>query len=435
MPVDSSIYGQFAGPARSTADYAAQYDAADARRMALQQNALALQSGRQKAEEYTRGVNEQGMLRNALAQLPQGATDEQRIQTMRGTNLPIGYTQADALQKTLIERDKGQAEARAKQAEVLGKVLTAQGELATRVIANPTRESAMAAVANMRAITQALGVPVDLTQDEQQIAQMSDPAEITRWAQGHALKAPDFLAKLQSVNNGKVTSFVDTNPVSNPGGPAPITMTTTPGEDLTAATSTANNQRTVGASLANAAAVRAAAETTARGNVDAAKLRRDQDTEIKLADDYRAQSKEFGQSLAAHKQLTATLGSATTSPAATLAAATKFMKILDPGSVVRESELGMALAASGVIDRAMNYISTLQSGQKLTPTQAADFKRVSDQMFNAAKQVQRQIDADYKLKAKTYGLRPEMVVQDLGQSSGSIPPEVADALQRHGGKR
>jgi D-serine deaminase-like pyridoxal phosphate-dependent protein len=149
-------------------------------------------------------------------------------------------------------------------------------------------------------------------------------------------------------------------------------------------------------------------------------LKRDQDTEMKLADDYRAQSKEFGQSLSAHKQLTATLGSATTSPAATLAAATKFMKILDPGSVVRESELGMALAASGVIDRAMNYISTLQSGQKLTPTQAADFKKVSDQMFGAAKQVQQQIDTDYKLKANTYGLRPEMVVQDLGQNAKEI---------------
>lgn len=256
MPVDTSIYGQFAEPARSTADYAAQYDAADARRMALQQNALALQSGRQKAEEYTRGVNEQGMLRNALAQLPQGATDEQRIQTMRGTNLPIGYTQADALQKTLIERDKGQAEARAKQAEVLGKVLTAQGELATRVIANPTRESAMAAVANMRAITQALGVPVDLTQDEQQIAQMSDPAQITRWAQGHALKATDFLAKLQQVNNGKTTSFVDVNSVSNPGGPAPITMTTTPGEDSSAATQ--RRGQDIGAATAAAGRVQSA---------------------------------------------------------------------------------------------------------------------------------------------------------------------------------
>ena len=93
------------------------------------------------------------------------------------------------------------------------------------------------------------------------------------------------------------------------------------------------------------------------------------------------------------------------------------MKILDPGSVVRESELGMALAASGVVDRAMNYMSTLQSGQKLTKTQAADFKDISGKMFKAAQQVQQTIDADYKAKAKAYGLRPEMVTQDLGQNT------------------
>lgn len=37
--------------------------------------------------------------------------------------------------------------------------------------------------------------------------------------------------KRQEVNNGKVTSFVDVNPYTNPQGPAPIQMTTTPGQD------------------------------------------------------------------------------------------------------------------------------------------------------------------------------------------------------------
>jgi hypothetical protein len=166
--------------------------------------------------------------------------------------------------------------------------------------------------------------------------------------------------------------------------------------------------------------VRDAAKTQADATRAAANAQRDQATEMKLADDYRAQSKSFQESKSAYEQLNSTLASATTSPAATLAAATKFMKILDPGSVVRESELGMALAASGVLDRAANYISTLQSGQKLTKTQAADFKRVSDQMFAAAQGVQKLIDADYQGKAKQYGLRPEMVVQELGQNSKAI---------------
>lgn len=42
--------------------------------------------------------------------------------------------------------------------------------------------------------------------------------------------------KFDKVNNGKTTSFVDTNTLTNPGGPKAIQMTTTPGEDQSAAT-------------------------------------------------------------------------------------------------------------------------------------------------------------------------------------------------------
>lgn len=42
--------------------------------------------------------------------------------------------------------------------------------------------------------------------------------------------------KLDKVDNGKVISFVDTNPITNPQGPAAVRKTTTPGEDLSAST-------------------------------------------------------------------------------------------------------------------------------------------------------------------------------------------------------
>lgn len=174
-----------------------------------------------------------------------------------------------------------------------------------------------------------------------------------------------------------------------------------------------DNKASVGASYANAAATRAVAAS----NVEAARMRRDQDTEMKLGDDYRAQSKDFKSVGDAYKQINATLDSATKSPAATLAAATKFMKLLDPGSVVRESELGMALAATGVFDRATNYVNTLQSGRVLTPNQVKDFKAITEQIYNAAQTGQKAIDKDYTNKATAYKLRPEMIVQDLGQNA------------------
>lgn len=190
---------------------------------------------------------------------------------------------------------------------------------------------------------------------------------------------------------------------------------TTPkaGDVLQAQTSRANAATAAGASMANAAATRSVAEATRA----AAGMQRDRDTEMKLGDDYRAQSKDFKAVGDAYKQISATLDKATTSPAATLAAATKFMKLLDPGSVVRESELGMALAATGVFDRATNYVNTLKYGKVLTPAQAADFKNITAQIYGAAQAGQKQIDAAFRQQAETYKLRPEMVLQDLGQNT------------------
>jgi len=247
-----------------------------------------------------------------------------------------------------------------------------------------------------------------------------DPAEFDGWIQKQALNMGKFIElNKPSYHTENLGNISETTMRPGLGGAPTIVsskpINQSPDNAAMQLTSRANNAATVGASLANAAATRDVAKATR----DAANVQRDQGTEMKLADDYRAQSKEFGQATSAFKQINATLDSATTSPAATLAAATKFMKILDPGSVVRESELGMALQASGVIDRATNYINVLQRGKVLTPAQAADFKNISSQMYGAAQQVQQAIDTDYKTKAKTYNLRPEMVLQDLGQNTPS----------------
>ena len=108
------------------------------------------------------------------------------------------------------------------------------------------------------------------------------------------------------------------------------------------------------------------------------------DNALKLRSDFRAAPiyKGFEETKAAKLQIdqAAKMGS----PAGDLAAATKIMKILDPGSVVRESELGMAMAATGVEDRVRNYASMVVSGEKLTPTQRKDFIELSDKLYNAA---------------------------------------------------
>jgi len=83
------------------------------------------------------------------------------------------------------------------------------------------------------------------------------------------------------------------------------------------------------------------------------------------------------------------------SPANDLAAATKFMKLLDPTSVVRESELILAVEASGLVDRISNTGNRILKGEKLTPTQRKDFFDAATQFYKIAEDKKRAIDTQY----------------------------------------
>jgi len=111
------------------------------------------------------------------------------------------------------------------------------------------------------------------------------------------------------------------------------------------------------------------------------------ENEMKLKGEFKSEPvyKAYQEMQSAYNQITDSLKSE--SPAGDLAAATKFMKLLDPGSVVRESELAMAMSASGALDRARNYAELRISGKKLTPTQRKDFQQLSDQLFGTATSV------------------------------------------------
>jgi hypothetical protein len=108
------------------------------------------------------------------------------------------------------------------------------------------------------------------------------------------------------------------------------------------------------------------------------------DNALKLRSDFRAEPiyKGFEETKAAKLQIDQAAKMAT--PAGDLAAATKIMKILDPGSVVRESELGMAMAATGVEDKVRNYAQMVIDGTKLTPNQRKDFTDLSSKLYNAS---------------------------------------------------
>jgi hypothetical protein len=112
------------------------------------------------------------------------------------------------------------------------------------------------------------------------------------------------------------------------------------------------------------------------------------------------------------------------SPAGDLAAATKFMKLLDPGSVVRESELYLAMQASGALDRMVNYANLRLSGQKLTPDQRKDFQSLADKLYSTATNTYNQKRNEYAGLAEAYGL-------DINRAVGAaaVLPERTERAQ------
>jgi hypothetical protein len=344
--------------------------------------------------------------------------------------------QANALTKNRVDSARVAADAERSRIEAAHKRVDAVGSAMGFVRQSPTLENATAAVQHL--IT--LGVmPEEMARASlAQVQANPTPENIARFADmgfRTALSAKEQLPKIEVRNIGGQTLTQSVDAVSGkPTITGAVQNTQSPDAILQAQTSGANNRRTVGASYANAAATREIANATR----DAAKIKDMRDVEMKLADDYRAQSKPFKEVSDAYKTITTSLDKATTSPAATLAGATKFMKLLDPGSVVRESELGMALAATGVLDRAANYHQTLLRGKVLTPKQAEDFKNIAGQIYQAAQQQQVQIDGNYRRQAQTYQLRPDMIVQDLGQNAKPAPGkpnsvlDAADAILRGG---
>jgi hypothetical protein len=149
------------------------------------------------------------------------------------------------------------------------------------------------------------------------------------------------------------------------------------------------------------------------------------DNTLKLRTDFRSepvyQAHQAVQS--AYSQITSSLKQAT--PAGDLAGATKLMKILDPGSVVRESELGMAMAASGAMDRLTNYADMAIKGTKLTPTQRIDFQSLADSLYQDSATLYNKKREEYKGISSRNGLN-ELDV--LGDADNVVPKNTAQPM-------
>ena len=158
-------------------------------------------------------------------------------------------------------------------------------------------------------------------------------------------------------------------------------------------------------------------------------FKQEQDTRKQYLD--TPEVKAFNEMKTSFGQITAGLNAK--SAAGDLTAATKFMKLLDPGSVVRESELYLAMDATGVLDKATNYYARLARGEKLTPSQREDFRNIANQLFKAAENTKLNYDKQYEEIARSNNLDPSKIIVNYKKTQPSEQPRnKADILKSYG---
>jgi hypothetical protein len=135
----------------------------------------------------------------------------------------------------------------------------------------------------------------------------------------------------------------------------------------------------------------------------------------------RGEVKEFKSVEGAYNQIRS-LATKPPSAAADMSMVFSFMKMLDPGSVVREGEFANAQNAAGIPDRVVNAYNKALSGQLLNPKQRQDFSGQANTLYQAQKDRFDGIAQEYRGYASDYGVDPERVVSAAKAASTPTPP-------------
>jgi hypothetical protein len=114
------------------------------------------------------------------------------------------------------------------------------------------------------------------------------------------------------------------------------------------------------------------------------------------------------------------------SPANDVALLYGYMKLLDPGSVVRESEYATAQNAAGVPEQVRNIFNKALTGEKLTPEQRKDFVRSSKGLYRTQVESYKNTTNQFKELAGQYKVNPKNVVlfepEELAAEEENVMP-------------
>lgn len=167
---------------------------------------------------------------------------------------------------------------------------------------------------------------------------------------------------------------------------------------------TASAQASAEASRASAAESRASAgrataeaESFIAGVIPAAKR---PEAETALRKEYNVQTAPFREVQSSYRRVKA----AESTGAGDIALVYGYMKMLDPGSVVREGEFATAEKTAGIPSAVVNAYNKALSGKRLTEDQRKIFKRQAGGLYNAALESEKTVRGGIERIAKKGGL-------------------------------
>lgn len=145
--------------------------------------------------------------------------------------------------------------------------------------------------------------------------------------------------------------------------------------------------------------------------------------ESKLRKEYSDQTKGYQEVKSAYQRILASEDSAV----GDLSLIFGYMKMLDPGSVVREGEFATAQNAAGVPDRVMNLYNRALSGQRLNPSQRQSFKGQADKLYKTAATQEETVRNGIGRIATGYGLKTENIFYAPTEVAPAAPTAVPEA--------
>lgn len=147
----------------------------------------------------------------------------------------------------------------------------------------------------------------------------------------------------------------------------------------------------------------------------------------------RPEVKDYREVSSAYNQIK-DLFSKAPSAASDIAGIFSYMKMLDPGSVVREGEFATAQNAAGVPDQVRNLANKVISGQRLNPKQRADFLAQAESIHESRGRRFGEIAGEYRGYATDFGIDPNQITTVPSSATPKTgptkaPPKVGEVVK------